>query len=870
MLDILYSFIISPIEVIVEMTYAFMHRLLSNPGLAIVAVSIVIQTLVLPLYKRSDAIQDEERQRQKDMAHWVGHIKKTFKGDERYMMLSTYYREQGYKSWYALRSTSSTLLQIPFFIAAYHYLSNLSELIGQRFLFISDLSRPDAALHIGGITLNVMPVLMTLINVISGVIYTRDSMLKEKLQVHGLALVFLILLYDSPSGLVLYWTVNNVYSLVKNLIKAASGKKAIKEKSEEDGKKNIFAKLLPEGTKNGLSSVYLWEAIFLTVFTGAVIPMNIINSSAAEFVNDTYGPAYLIASNIAVFAGFFLLWGRIFFGFMKKNEQLVFTLVLFPILGIAVADYMFFGNDMGIMSPLFVYDDGLSFSGSDKLINLLVILVLAAVLVFLFVRFNGICLRALQILAISAVILCIYNSVSIAGQVSEYTSGREAVSMDSDKKILHLSRNGTNVIVIMLDRAIGGYIPFIFDEKPEIAEMFDGFTWYSDTLSFGTFTNYGSPAVFGGYEYTPKAMNDRDTVSLKDKHNEALLLMPAVFSEADYDVTVCDPPYAGSYTLVPDLSIYEPYKNVNAYITQGAYTEDYYKQSQNSYKDKQKSLLVYHCIMKVSPVAVQPILYNKGSYVSKSSLSINKDFWDWYSVLVNMIKITDITDEPDNCFISFMNKTTHDISLLKVPEYVPDEDISVQPPEINSAASDELISKTINGVTLNITNQYQAAHYQCNVAALKELAEWFEYLKENDCWDNTRIIIASDHGKNLADLSNTWELPCGVNIEFVNPLLLVKDFNADGKYEQSKEFMTNADVPTLAFEGLIDDPVNPFTGNRVNSKAKEDMQYVTTSAHFNPAVNNGMKFDASDGYWYEVTPGDIFDKSNWRKVDWIK
>lgn len=870
MLDILYSFVISPIEVVVEFTYAFMHRLLRNPGFAIVAVSIVIQTLVLPLYKRSDAIQDEERQRQKDMEHWVSHIKKTFKGDEKYMMLSTYYREQNYKSWYALGSALSTLLQIPFFIAAYHYLSNLSELIGQHFLFISDLSRPDAAFHIGSVSFNILPVVMTLINVISGIIYTKDSMLKEKIQVHGLALIFLVLLYDSPSGLVLYWTVNNIYSLIKNLLKSYKQKNADRNVSSTPVKPGILKKYGLDIKKETLSAVYMWEAFFLAFFMGAVIPINIINSSAAEFVNDSYGPAYLILSNLAVYAGFFLLWGRIFFGFMKENEQAVFTLLLFLIIGVSVIDYMFFGNDLGIMSPLFVYDNGLNFSGQVKMINLIVILALVLLLTLLFVKKNGFCVKMIRIMVISVAILCIYNSVSIAGQVKEYKSGREASGLDSDKKILHLSKNGKNVVVIMLDRAIGGYIPFIFDEKPEIAKMFEGFTWYSDTLSFGTFTNYGSPAVYGGYEYTPKAMNERDNESLKDKHNEAMLLMPVIFSEAGYDVTVCDPPYGGSYTLVPDLSIYDPYENISAYITQGAYTEEYYKQSQGTYKDKQKSLLVYHCLMKAAPVVVQPILYNKGSYISKSSLSINKDFWDWYSVLVNMVRITDITDTPKDCFISFLNKTTHDISLLKVPEYVPSEDISVQPPEINSAASDEIVSKTINGVTLNITNQYQAAHYQCNVAALQELAKWFEYLQENDCWDNTRIIIASDHGKNLADLSNTWELPCGVNIEYVNPLLIVKDFGSSGKYVESDEFMTNADVPALAFEGLIEDPVNPFTGKTVNSDERKNKQYVTTSAHFNPVINNGMVFDTSDGYWYEVTPGSIFDKANWRKVDWLK
>ena len=57
MLDILYNLIITPIVLVVEMTYSIMFRFLDNRGLAIIAVSLVIQTLILPLYKRSDALQ---------------------------------------------------------------------------------------------------------------------------------------------------------------------------------------------------------------------------------------------------------------------------------------------------------------------------------------------------------------------------------------------------------------------------------------------------------------------------------------------------------------------------------------------------------------------------------------------------------------------------------------------------------------------------------------------------------------------------------------------------------------------------------------------------------------------------------------------
>ena len=66
-------------------------------------------------------------------------------------------------------------------------------------------------------------------------------------------------------------------------------------------------------------------------------------------------------------------------------------------------------------------------------------------------------------------------------------------------------------------------------------------------------------------------MNKRDSESLVDKHNESLLVMPVLFSNNGYDVTVCDPPYA-NYKWVPDLSIYDDYPEIDAYITDGSFS----------------------------------------------------------------------------------------------------------------------------------------------------------------------------------------------------------------------------------------------------------------------------------------------------------
>ena len=60
----------------------------------------------------------------------------------------------------------------------------------------------------------------------------------------------------------------------------------------------------------------------------------------------------------------------------------------------------------------------------------------------------------------------------------------------------------------------------------------------------------GTPALMGGYEYTVDQINLRKDEKLVDKHNEALKMMPVLFDQNDFDVTVFDPIYA-NYQWVP-------------------------------------------------------------------------------------------------------------------------------------------------------------------------------------------------------------------------------------------------------------------------------------------------------------------------------
>ena len=127
---ILYNLLLMPLQMLFEAVYKIAYSFIGNPGITIIIFSLAINFLVLPLYRRADALQEEERIMEQKLSRGVKHIKKTFRGDEQMMMLQTYYRQNGYKPTYVLRGATSLLLEIPFFIVAYRFLSNLDLLQG--------------------------------------------------------------------------------------------------------------------------------------------------------------------------------------------------------------------------------------------------------------------------------------------------------------------------------------------------------------------------------------------------------------------------------------------------------------------------------------------------------------------------------------------------------------------------------------------------------------------------------------------------------------------------------------------------------------------------------------------------------------------
>ena len=919
--QVLHTILIAPLSLFFEVVYAIAYRVIHNPGLSIVALSLAMNFLVLPLYKRADAMQEEQRDIEMKLQPWIRHIKKNFKGDERMMMLQTYYRQNNYKPTDALKGSVSLLLEVPFFIAAYQFLSGLQMLNGISFGPIKDLGAPDGMLVVAGVAINVLPILMTTINFISGAIYTKGFPLKSKIQLYGMALIFLVFLYQSPAGLVFYWTLNNLFSLVKNIFyKLKNPKKVLAVLFSMVGVLAIAVGIIRpwDNTKQRLVCIlfgfalqipfilqfiprkeekdYPFEAkdtwtfflggVFMAVLGGLLIPVTVIHASPADFVSVMHysNPLVYVAHAAVLAVGLFVVWFGIFFWLANGFGRKVMAAGIWVLSAWSVVNYMFFGTKNGTLSNLLQYDHLLKYSSNEKLINAAILLATGLVLLFIWWKNRGI----VHVVYAAALVAVLGMSVVNVYETNQTLVGVKANidRLNQDMATIPLSKKGKNVMVIMLDRSISLFVPYMMNERPELVDQFDGFTYYTNAASFGVYTNIASAALFGGYDYSPDEINRRDDLLLEEKQNEALRLMPQLFSDAGYNVTVCDPPYAG-YELIPDVSVFDDIPNTNAYVTKGRFNQENGQKEERNKSVRNRNLFCYS-VFKMAPLLAQETLYNGGAYNSADanyraehsldevytidrektglqqivdehhSIGLKLDFCEAFFVLKSLSSITEIRDDDTNTFMMMDNDTAHDTSMLQEPEYEPAEQVD------NEAYDAEHADRfTLNGQTLEVDYYEDYMHYQSNMAAFIQLGKYFDYLREQGVYDNTRIILVSDHGWN-GDIMPNDRLENGENYYGYNCLLMVKDFNAKG-FTSSDEFMTNADTPTIAFDGLVNNPVNPYTGNPVNSDSKQAEELHVFATHdIDILTNNGYRF--KDGEWYAVKNQNVLNSENWSLI----
>ena len=901
MASFLYTLIIYPLYIIIECIFTISRKITSNNGLSVISVSIGITLMCMPLYAVAEKWQEIQRNIEKKLAPGIARIKKAFKGDEQYMIMSTFYKENHYHPLMALRSSFGLLIQIPFFMAAYSFLSKLELLNGRGFLFIKNMGKPDAMFSLGNFTVNVLPVAMTAINIIAGAIYTRGFKFKDKLQIYGMALVFLVILYNSPSGLVLYWTMNNIFSLIKNIFYKL--KNPIKSfyilcctvtaiafiyftfiYHTKPANKiiagifciavfcipfmvNAITKALDTTLKAGTQdnklrhSLFMLSCAVLFILSGMTIPSALISSSPIEFSNiGNHGsPLFLIKNCMIQAMGFFIFWPvSIYFLFGKKVQTFLSAFMTFIALG-SVLNTFIFMISYGDISQTLSFLNPASFKTVSYIsfLNIVIQIVLSAVItVFLFKWKGKIFSSLLSIIFLAITSISIVNIFLINNEYIKFKSTASHSDVTEVKPLVRLSKKSKNVVLFMLDRAQSQFVREMLKEDSGFYDILEGFKCYPNVISFNGHTLMGSPGLYGGYEYTPEQMNRRSEEMLVDKHNQALLLLPRIFTEqADFTAVSADPSWS-NYNVFTDLSIFNGYDKIKGFQTKGCYNDIWVKTHPESMLyDSTESILdrnlLFFSFFREAPVLLRELLYNKSSFWSSNKVDNDlRSILDNYAVLDLLPELTSI-DDGKSSYTVIVNELPHENYFFQAPDYTP-------------------VEKVTNTGTSRFRND---SSYHTQMATMKLLGKWINYLKENGVYDNTRIVFASDHGGSYRERDFEYDeeldtLVSGTQYEgraHYHCLLMVKDFDSTGSIEFDYTFMTNADVPSLLLKGIVEHPVNPFTGKEIpldTSGIKKKGVYITTSDIHQASWNGKYTFSIKENEWWLVKDN-IFRSKNW-------
>lgn len=912
-MSFLYNVIIGPIVALADWVFLFIVNKIPSLGVmgAVFGVSLVINFLALPLYKIADSLQDKERKIAKAMEYRVKRIKKAFKGDEQFMMLSEYYRQNHYHPLYVLRSSLSILIEIPFFIAAYQYLSHNDQLAGASWWIFDNLGEPDRLFSVNCfssvIHINLLPIIMTAINFISGAIYTKNASSKEKIQLYAVALIFLVLLYESPSGLVLYWILNNIFSLVKNIVMERKNpgrivhivisfffvlfdfyilsrhgsfvKKLIFTcftalllfypvlrrffLEKENTCFNKFANSLKENLHLNFP-LFIFSAMSLAVLAGIILPASTIASSPIEFSFLGSGGGYsdnpvtYIWSTFFLFTGFFVFWPVAVYKMFDCKVRKILPSAFFILLFAVLANVFIFKYDYGNLSITFTLEDDKVLDNSSPFFSIIPFVVLSLPIFVLYAanKFNK--KQVLSFFVFSILIgetfLGFIKIKDIDSQFRQFAQDRvkneekfELANGDSDgiEKIYHLSKTQPNVIVLFFDRAISCFFEKAVNEDAELKKQFDGCVFYPNALTLGSPTALGTPGMMGGYEYSPLKMNERSDTLLRIKHNEAMLMLPKIFTDAGFSATITDPPWS-NYKHEGDYSPFEKYPEMKALATFGKYTNKYFSRlniSDGVFEDKAdvvcRKEIKNFCVIQTLYPPLRSMFY---SLCIDQNRHNDRDFYDSFSSLYFLPEQTDFASEkPSYCFID--NETTHEPRIM---------------------AENFLQLKNESGTA-------GQAGYDVNFATFKQVGKFFDWLRENGVYDNTRVILVSDHGGDIgseffADLQKK-----GIPIAGFNCLLVYKDFNSNDELKTDNTFMTNADTLFLAKKDLDVSDVNPFTGrNFVQDKENGVPVYSSykKEGHANSLVTK-TRFTLKDSLGWFVKDN-IFDSKNWIPLEEYK
>ena len=223
--------VFSLVEMLLKWALEKIHIFIHNWGLAIIALTVILKIILFPLSKKSAMgtlkMQEIQPKMQAIQAKYRDNPQKL---NEETAKL---YKESGYNP---VSGCLPMILQMFILFALYNVFNNYFEFRGASFIkgWIDDLSEGEyiwswkreipLLSRFSQNKLRLLPIIYTLSQLVTGKITqyggagTAQSQSQMKFMMYGMPILFFFILYNVPSGLLIYWIVSNVLQMVQQLL----------------------------------------------------------------------------------------------------------------------------------------------------------------------------------------------------------------------------------------------------------------------------------------------------------------------------------------------------------------------------------------------------------------------------------------------------------------------------------------------------------------------------------------------------------------------------------------------------------------------------------------------------------------------------
>lgn len=218
---------LSWLEVILKFIMELVNRFVHNWGVSIIITTLFLKLILFPLTKKSSLSTVKMQELQPQMQA----LQDKYKDNPQKLneAMAKFYKQAGYNP---LSGCLPLLIQFPILIAMYNLFNNYFEFRGSLFIpgWITDLSQPDTVFVLGfnipflGRNIRALPVIYVISQLLFGKITSNGGATagqnsgQMKMMMYIMPVMFFFLFYNVSSGLLLYWTVSNIFTLVQQLV----------------------------------------------------------------------------------------------------------------------------------------------------------------------------------------------------------------------------------------------------------------------------------------------------------------------------------------------------------------------------------------------------------------------------------------------------------------------------------------------------------------------------------------------------------------------------------------------------------------------------------------------------------------------------